>query len=138
MRCPSSRSSTATSFLVTITGIWSVIAKMTEVAHSVRPLHGYGLYRRGMTRGTISLIHPATSSPDPFLYERLVRKTSHSGISMTPRGAMAALSATLLTLGEGRGLVRPVILVHDGEDWTYRRFPTDQRATCKDGIVQWH
>lgn len=80
----------------------------------------------------------AAKAGDPyFVYEWVVESNSCSGISSTTYGARNALSETLVALGHGGGYVRPVSLIHDGEDWTYLRFPVKYRAIYGRGGVQW-
>lgn len=74
---------------------------------------------------------------DPFQYEWVMEDSGHSGISMTPHGAMAALAGTLIQHHKGSGFVRPVTLRHDGEDWTYHRLGITHRAICRNGVLTW-
>jgi hypothetical protein len=74
---------------------------------------------------------------DPFLYEWVIQTASDSGISRTPHGAMSALAGSLEARGNGTGFVRPVVLRHDGEDWTYERYAVSHEATCEDGALSW-
>lgn len=76
--------------------------------------------------------------PDPFLYEWVIHAASDSGISRTPHGAMSALASSLELRGSGAGFIRPVVLRHDGEDWTYERYAVSHQVTCEDGALSWH